>query len=95
MSNIIMIHKAGPFGDCTDLYDLRLESRTTVKEFIDEVLARKGEWGYIDIEDRRLEYRYGKLLSGQFDDIKECEIIPVSAHGGWSRMDYELRLNDD
>ena len=39
MSNIIMIHKAGPFGDCTDLYDLRLASRTTVKEFIDEVLA--------------------------------------------------------
>ena len=93
MSKLIFNHKKGPFGDCTDLYELRFATKMTVAEFVSEVLSRKGEWGYIDFDNRRIEYRRGQLISGQLDDIKDREAMPVSAYGGWSRMDYELKLN--
>ncbi len=91
MNRIELIHKAGPFGDCTSFYELRIASSMTVEDFINEVL-KKGEWGYIDIEDRRLEYRYNKMVNGKWDDIKDRKIAPVSAHGGWTCMDYTLKL---
>lgn len=94
MSNLIFIRKAGPFGDCTYFYELKFNEKMTVKEFIKEVLSRKGEWGYINIGRRRLEYRYGNLLSGYWEDIKDREIVPISASGGWSSMDYKLNLTN-
>ena len=91
MNRIELIYKAGPFGDCSYLYELKFTSPMTVGDFINEVL-KKGEWGYIMIEERRMEYRHDKMLYGMWDDIKDCEVVPISAHGGWSRMDYELKL---
>lgn len=92
-------------GDCTCGYNVKLDREYTVKDFIDTVLSeRNGEWGYIGIYDQsdfsgmhfgnpNAEYRYGKLVSDNFpEDILNKEIKSVSASGGWSRMDYVLKV---
>lgn len=92
-------------GDCTCGYNVKLDREYTVKDFIDTVLSeRNGEWGYIGIYNQsafagrhfgnpKLEYRYGKIVTGNFtEDVLRKEVKDVSASGGWSRMDYVLKV---
>lgn len=92
-------------GDCTCGYNVKLDREYTVKDFIDTVLSeRNGEWGYIGIYNQsafdgrhfgnpNMEYRYGKIVTGNFtEDVLSKEVKDVSASGGWSRMDYVLKV---
>ena len=88
-------------GDCTAGYEVTMDKTYYVKEFIDEVLSNKGEWGYIGIKkegvptffgDPNCEYKWGRLLSNLPEEYLDKEISIVSASGGWSRMDYLLIL---
>ena len=92
-------------GDCTCGYEIKLERSYTVKDFIDTVLAeRADEWGYIGIYDPynfagrhfgnpNMEYSHGKIVTSNFtEDILRKEVKDVSASGGWSRMDYVLKV---
>lgn len=83
--------------DCTCGYDIQLDKKYTVKEFIKTVLQEKSnEWGHIGIYNidswfgnPRLEYNRGKLKTEEeLEDFADKQIIKVSASGGWSRMDY-------
>lgn len=85
------------FGDGTAGYEVTTDRRYTVKEFINEVISNKNEWGYIGIKRDRVftifgnpncEYKQGKLLSNLPEDYLDKEISFVCANGGWSRMDY-------
>lgn len=99
------LKQAGPErSDCTALYDVILDKEYTVKEFVDTVLTRDGEWGYIYVmhmEDKSLfenphcEYRYGELLSNLPEEVLDRKISDVSAGGGWSSMDYFLYLESE
>ena len=89
------------FGDCSAYYDVRLDKPHTVDEFINLVLIeRKGEWGEFKIYNpnvswlgyERYEYRYGILNNSVPNDLLEKKIISITAHGGWTRMDYLLKL---
>lgn len=89
------------FGDCTTNYDVKLNKTHTVSEFINLVLVeRKGEWGKFEIYDpdvswldyEQYEYRYGVLNDAIPKDLLEKKIISIEAHGGWTRMDYLLKL---
>lgn len=63
----------------------------SVQDLIDYVLAEKGEWGYIEVNGHRLEYRYGAIVSDNLTDAdKQTEIKDMFAYGGWSRMDYKV-----
>ena len=63
----------------------------SVQELIDYVLTEKGEWGYIDVNEHRLEYRHGIIVSDNLTDMeKRMEIKDMFAYGGWSRMDYKV-----
>ena len=94
------LFRAGPErSDCTAKYRVILDKEYTVRTFIKEVLKRKEEWGYIGIEkkgaifgDPVCEYRYGKLLSKMKKEVLDKPIISVKADGGYSCMDYLLKI---
>lgn len=95
------IHTKGPFSDCTSVYDIELDKPYTVGEFIDTVLTElPKEWGYIGIDNKKsifgdpcCEYRYGKLVTQSLpDNILKKNIKEVRADGGWSRMDYKIKI---
>lgn len=89
------------FGDSTAGYLVILDKEYTVDEFVNEVLT-KNEWGYIGIYyenmhwfesgNPKCEYKWNKLISKLPDDILNKKISSVTAHGGWSNMDYLLKL---
>lgn len=89
------------FSDCTAPYDVVLDKEYTVNEFVQTVLTREKEWGYIGVYCKgaifgkpTCEYKYGKLLYALPDDILNKRIVSVKAHGGWSRMDYLLWIEE-
>jgi hypothetical protein len=78
-------------GDCTAGYSVELDKDYSVKDFIENVLTIKGEWGYISIKGKSsCEYKYGKLLSELPPDLLVVKVLNVKASGGWSRMDYYI-----
>lgn len=88
-------------GDCTARYTVTLDKEYTVKEFIDEVLTRN-EWGCVGIYNEgqawfdsgtpNCEYSRGKLITEMPLEVLERKIESVTASGGWSRMDYVIKL---
>lgn len=91
MKPFTLTHKAGPFGDETSLYELVLTKPITVDEFLDYILKElSNEWGYVDVGHNRVEYRYGKIISGHLP--LQDTVIGGTADGGWTRMDYNLKV---
>ena len=89
-----LILTAGPFGDQTSCYAVRIKKDgLTVGEICYYAVNESGEWGYISVNSHTLEYRCGKVI---FDTIPpETKGIPISsctAGGGWSRMDYRIKI---
>ena len=105
MSNLDFFFFFPEASDCTASYDVKLKKNMTVKEFIDEVLTR-GEWGDIyiyDPDDRHNFYRRrdcncnyirNKVKYDFPGDILGKTILSIAGHGGWSRMDYVLTLEE-
>ena len=89
-------------GDETRPYEVTDYKASTVGEFIEEVLKENpNEWGYFRADESkdmgffdcpRIEYRYGKLLSQFGKAILDKKIVSIKADGGWSNMDYLIRL---
>ena len=91
----------GSNGDCTSNYNISLDKEYTVKEFIDTVLIeKKNEWGFFKIlTDNNLidgvasyEYKYGKLVGNINEKYLNNKIIGANCSGGWSAMDYFIRI---
>ena len=91
-------------GDGTNAYKIVLEKECTVKEFIATILSSyPDEWGYIGIENKiepflgkpKIEYSKGKLI-GTIAELElmplDSKIITVRARGGWTSMDYVLKI---
>lgn len=89
-------------GDSTYPYEAIMDRPYTVREFVDEILAKKENWGCIRVSDNPRDlfgealcwYRYGKLEE-EYVTLRECESMQVkSAHGsgGWSRYDFTLMV---
>lgn len=98
---IKFIQTSEEFGDCSANYDVKLNKSHTVGEFVNWVLVeRKGEWGRFEIYNPnvswlnygRYEYRYGIMNDVIPKNLLEKKIISITAHGGWTRMDYLLKL---
>jgi len=78
-------------GDCMSGYEVILDKDYTVKELLDEVLSRTGEWGYFCVKNgSSIEYRYGKCLSALSGIDSQKQVSSVNASGGYSRMDYTI-----
>lgn len=99
-----LIQSGSEGGDCTAPYNVKLDQEYTLKKFINAVLtSRSNEWGNICIAKRncswynypKIEYRYGKIVDlscPDFYDICDRKVKEVSASGGWTRMDYTIKL---
>lgn len=102
--NLVFKEIGGPYGDCMSSFDVALNRLCTVKELVDWVLKR-GEWGYIGMKSSNsydvfgspnCEYRMDKIICGGFsEEYLERVVTKVSAHGGWSRMDYMLTMEEE
>lgn len=84
-------------GDCCAPYEVLLNRECTLRELVDCILQNDREWGFVRIgscfDGNELEYRYGKILSSEFTDAEwQSTIETVRSDGGWSRMDYGVRL---
>lgn len=94
-------------GDCTGPYDVDLDREYTVEEFINAVITnRKDEWGAIRLYrykstsrfDAMLvcEYKHGKVtVYNLTDHIANQKVTFANAHGGWTAMDYWLKINGE
>lgn len=81
-------------GDCTAGYDVFMDRQYVVGEFVNEILLRNGEWGYIHVfGGESVEYRYGSALSTFSEFYASQLILRAKASGGYSRMDYTLYLS--
>lgn len=92
------VETGGPYGDQMCSYDVMDYKATTVEDFIREVLIeRPDEWGVFEVINKKLPFypRYG-YQNGEFGffklhtDIYNATVIKVTAHGGWSNMDYTI-----
>ena len=101
MKTIELIYVAGPFGDATSTYSVRInKSSMTVEDFITTVIEENPkEWGYIGIKNEdetfgnpRMKYRWGKYDSSSMEGVKNAIVKSAKASGGWSRMDYLLEI---
>lgn len=83
-------------SDETASYDIKPNRQCTLCDFVEHVMQRTGEWGdIIVLGHRRIEYRWGKLLDDNFpDDLLNREIETITGNGGWSNMDYHIKLKD-
>ena len=99
---MITLKQATPLrSDCTAGYFVILDKDYTVAEFITEVLTRE-EWGYIGIykegqkwfEPGELycEYRGNKMVAEMQGAVLTRKIRSVTASGGYTRMDYLIKL---
>lgn len=81
-------------SDCTTPFKIRFDKKLTLGEFIKQILT-KNEWGYIEIGKTKIEYDGNKLISpNPFTKIYNKTINECYADGGWSRMDYDIVLDD-
>ena len=89
---IKLIHKDGPFGDCTSQYEVTFPQDITVDEFIKLVIQENPkEWGDFCVywNCPIVKYRDGKrFASVPYDEYRNMKVLRVQANGGWGRMDY-------
>lgn len=94
---IKLIHRDGPFGDCTSVYDVEFPQDITVAEFIQLVVDENPhEWGSFSLGWKQPTvacYSHGSITYTEaYDTYKLAKIASVSSNGGWSLMDYSLKL---
>lgn len=102
-----MICTGGPFGDCTCNYDVKLEGKCTVREFVKSVLKEKpGEWGSFEmVEDLKrpfltqidaCKYKYGEITE-RFEkrENEGLEVGEIKANGGWTEMTYYIKAKQE
>lgn len=87
-------------GDCCAPYEVILNRECTLREFVDCIIKNEREWGFVRVESwfdgNELEYRYGKILRSEFTDAElQSTIKTVVSNGGWSCMDYVVRLKSN
>ena len=81
-------------SDCTTPFKIKFDKKITLGEFIKQILT-KNEWGYIEIGKDRIEYCGNKIPTPNlFTKLYDKTINECYASGGWSRMDYDIVLDD-
>ena len=98
MSSIEWICTGGPYGDETSGYKGRINKEITIEDFIKNEI-NKEEWGTVYINGNSIfDYSrqgYSEIRKDLLDKYKTFKIKKVTAHGGWSRMDYYLFVEEE
>lgn len=96
--------KSGPFGDCTTNYDVETDA-ANVAQFIEEAVKENpDEWGEFciradNVSDRDVcvcTYNKGKFerKASNYDSYGAAKIKSVFANGGWSKMSYDIKVEE-
>lgn len=94
MNNYERIQVSETFGDCTANYEIVFNRKMQLKEFIDSILVKK-EWGFIRVKDYSITYNGDEISQNTIpQDFYSKTIKQCTSSGGWSRMDYEIELDD-
>ena len=87
-------YKGGPYGDECSEYEFKTFTIMTIKEFLETIAADKKEWGCVRMSyfgDPIAEYSHGEIT--YHTDYIDRFIVPKGlAYGGWSRMDYIIKI---
>ena len=101
MIRFVDAHPEQMSSDCTSTYIIEFEKPMTLKQFVNIVFEeRPNEWGYFNVHnqlsDDYLDYPYerGKLSRKIPVKFLDRKIENVWANGGWSSMDYYIRLEE-
>ena len=101
MIRFVDAHPGQMSSDCTSSYIIEFEKPMTLEQFVNIVFEEKpNEWGSFNVSnqlsDDYLEYPYerGKLSHKIPVKFLDRKIKNVWANGGWSRMDYNIRLEE-
>ena len=82
-------------GDCISHFDAKFETNPTLEEFVDWLLTKQvKEWGYVFGNNFCIEYSLGNIvkLCDNYNEIKNKKISLHRMDGGWSRMDYTIKI---
>lgn len=96
----MIFEQSGPsYGDETTPYNVILKDENVrVRDFIRNMLEqRSDDWGYIYINKQKmLAYRKGAIIdqSSILDMFYHKKIKSIKAEGGWTRMDYYIKLEE-
>lgn len=98
MSKLFKISYGQQGSDSTGPYYITLLRECTVREFINEWLKNKSEWGYFGILPKTgstifgnpyCEYKHGKIEGDPLPyDVLNSKIKSVFGDGGWGRSDF-------
>lgn len=94
-----------PGSDCTRPYSVKSDTPLTVAELVQQILTRN-EWGYINFYYGKIEWRtvisevrYDETQLNNTDVIfamiQEKPVIKIKAYGGWTRMDYDVLVEEN
>ena len=97
MAKVEFIHKGGPYGDCTDTYDIVTDA-TTIGELITALVGKDNFQTFcIRTSDRMSEAcvayaRGGKIerKASQYDAMLKLKLNRASVNGGWGNMTYDF-----
>lgn len=88
---MIKLKQTSPTGsDETAAFEVETD-RETVADLVSDILNHKGDWGFIEIDGNKYEYRYGGQIGKHIPSEELAKRIEkITASGGWSRMDYYI-----
>lgn len=89
-------------GDEISHYKAKFENNPTLEEFVDWILKENPrEWGYVRSkwipgqgDEKYVEYSHGKIvkLCDNYSEIKNKTIELCAMDGGWTAMDYVVKI---
>lgn len=101
---IKLVHTGGPFGDCTDNYDIETNA-TTVGEFINAVIGRDNFQTFcirrgngISANDVCLAYaEHGevKRKASNYDFLLSLKLKSAKVNGGYGNMGYAIWIEGE
>lgn len=92
-------------GDCTRPYSVTSDAPLTVAELVQQILTRN-EWGNIYFYYKKIKFgteicgvSFNKILLDNTNDIfvkiQGKPVIEIKAVGGWTRMDYDVLIEEE
>lgn len=99
MAKVKLVHTAGPFGDCTDNYDV-ITDATTLGELITALLGRDNFQTFCLRSEKRLSNNdvcvayaeSGTIIrkAALYDSLLTMKIKKAVVNGGWGNMTYNI-----
>lgn len=101
MKQIQLIHLDGPFGDCTSAYQVYFPKGITIEQFINTAIQEnpneRGTFTLGALGPAICHYNRGvKQVRNPeyYNKVKDYHVNTAGAHGGWSLMDYTLKIEE-